>query len=308
VESFFWSIAQLHTLLIDDVKIYHIYFNLIKLSNKKVQMKKVTIPMLLALVLCISGCYRVMPDAGQESVLIYKPFLFGHGGVDDTPVSTGSTWCVVTTEHKEFPITPITITENFTNMIPADNTPVSFSAYLKCQIQAGKTPRLYKDFSAEWYEHSLQVTFRTMVRDKASAFKMFDLASKREISSQLEKDIYKDLSEYAKGLKLPVDLLQVSIGAITPPEQVLTETKNTAAQNQSILTQSARANAELARKQAEINKAIADQAYKNQMGMTVAEYLNLRHLEIEKEKVELIKDNKDISIIFGNANPVFSVK
>jgi len=271
-------------------------------------MKKVIIPMLFALVLSISSCYRVMPDAGKESVLIYKPFLFGHGGVDDTPISTGSTWCVVTTEYKEFPITPITITEDFTNMIPSDNTPVSFSAYLKCQIQKGKTPGLYKNFSAEWYEHSLQVTFRTMVRDKASAFKMFDLASKREISSQLEKDIYKDISQYAKGLNLPVDLLQVSIGAITPPEQVLTETKNTAAQNQSILTQSARANAELARKQAEINKAIADQAYKNQMGMTVSEYLNLRHLEIEKEKVELIKDNKDISIIFGNASPVFSIK
>jgi len=88
--------------------------------------------------------------------------------------------------------------------------------------------------------------------------------------------------------------------------QVLTETKLTAAQNQSILTQNARADAETARKQAEVNKAIADKAYKNEMGMTVSEYLNLRHLEIEKEKVELIKDNKNISIIFGNASPVYS--
>lgn len=268
-------------------------------------MKKVTIIFLLAI---MTSCYRVQPDAGQESVLVYKPFIFGHGGVDDMPISTGATWCVITTDHKEFPITPVTITEDFTNMIPSDNTPVSFSVYLKCQIQKGRTPELYKNFSADWYAHSLQASFRTMVRDKASAFKMFDLASKREISSQLERDIFKDISEYSKKLNLPVDLLQVSIGAITPPEQVLTETKNTAAQNQSILTQSARANAELSRKQAEINKAIADNAYKNQMGMSVSEYLSLRHLEIEKEKVELIKDNKNISIIFGNANPVFSIK
>lgn len=268
-------------------------------------MKKVTIIFLLAI---MTSCYRVQPDAGQESVLVYKPYIFGHGGVDDMPISTGATWCVITTDHKEFPITPVTITEDFTNMIPSDNTPVSFSVYLKCQIQKGRTPELYKNFSADWYAHSLQASFRTMVRDKASAFKMFDLASKREISSQLERDIFKDISEYSKKLNLPVDLLQVSIGAITPPEQVLTETKNTAAQNQSILTQSARANAELSRKQAEINKAIADNAYKNQMGMSVSEYLSLRHLEIEKEKVELIKDNKNISIIFGNANPVFSIK
>ncbi|PBQ33571.1 hypothetical protein CNR22_17920 [Sphingobacteriaceae bacterium] len=254
------------------------------------------------IVTLLSSCYRVKPDAGEESVLVYKPIIFGHGGVDDTPVSTGATWVVFTTDHKEFPITPITITEDFTNMIPSDNTPVSFMVYLKCQIRQGQTPILYKKFGADWYIHNLQASFRTMVRDKASVFKMFDLASKREISSQLEKDIFKDISQYAAKINLPVDIMQVSIGAVTPPEQVLTETKNTAAQNQSILTQKARADAELSRKQAEINKAIADMAYQNQMKMTISEYLHLRQLEIEKEKVELIKDNKNVSIIFGGNN------
>lgn len=266
-------------------------------------MKKISLlAALTALTLLTSSCYRVKPDAGVESVLVYKPFIFGHGGVDDTPISTGATWCVFTTDHKEFPITPITITEDFENMIPSDNTPVSFSVYLKCQIRKGQTPHLYKNFGADWYTNNLQASFRTMVRDKASAFKMFDLASKREISSQLEKDIFRDILTYSKKINLPVDIMQVSIGAVTPPEQVLTETKNTAAQNQSILTQKARADAELSRKQAEINKAIADMAYQTQMKMTISEYLHLRQLEIEKEKVELIKDNKNVSIIFGGGN------
>jgi regulator of protease activity HflC (stomatin/prohibitin superfamily) len=249
-----------------------------------------------------------MPDAGFESVLIKKPFFFGHGGVDPSPVSTGATWCAITTDYKTFQITPVTITEEFLNMIPSDNTPVSFSAYLKIQIQSGATPVLYQKFSDKWYEHSLQASFRTMVRDKACAFKMFDLASKREISAQLERDIYKEISEYAVRIKLPVTIIQVSIGAITPPEQVLTETKNTAAQNQSKLTQIARADAELSRKQAEINKAIADRAYQSQMGMTTAEYQHQRQLEIEKEKVELIKDNKNITIIFGSTPITYPVK
>jgi len=270
-------------------------------------MKKILQLSLFGLLLAglTTSCYRVQPDPGVESVLVYKPYIFGHGGVDDTPVSTGSTWCVITTEHKEFPITPITITEDFTNMIPSDNTPVSFSVYLKCQIRSGETPVLYKNFGADWYQNNLQATFRTMVRDKASAFKMFELASNREISSQLEKDIFKDILEYTAKINLPVTIMQVSIGAVTPPEQVLTETKNTAAQNQGILTQKARADAELSRKQAEINKAIADMAYQKEMKMTIAEYLHLRQLEIEKEKVELIKDNKDVTIIFGgNSLPV----
>ena len=255
-----------------------------------------------------TSCYRVMPDAGVESVLIKKPYFFGHGGVEQEPVSTGATWCWWTTDYKNFTITPITITEDFINMIPSDNTPVSFSAYLKVQVQSGSTPKLYQLFGEKWYEHSLQASFRTMVRDKACAFKMFDLASKREISAKLEQDIFKDITAYAAKIKIPVDIMQVSIGAITPPEQVLTETKNTAAQNQSILTQDARANAELARKQAEINKAIADRAYQTQMGMTTAEYQHQRQLEIEKEKVELIKDNKNITIIFGSTPITYPVK
>jgi len=275
-------------------------------------MKQRTI-IILALTVIISilgftGCYRVQPNPGEESVLVYKPYIFGHGGVDLEPVSTGAEWCVFTTDHKEFPITPITITEEFNNMIPSDNTPVSFSVYLKCQIRRGETPELYQKFGAAWYENNLQASFRTMVRDKASAFKMFELASKREISAQLEKDIYAEISEYAKKIQLPVNIMQVSIGAVTPPEQVLTETKNTAAQNQSILTQKARADAEMARKDAEINKAIADMAYQNQMKMTIDQYLHLRQLEIEKEKVELIKDNRNVSIIFGGLQPTYPVK
>lgn len=271
-------------------------------------MKSKVMYVLLALisVTSLTSCYRVQPNAGEESVLIMQPYIFGHGGVDDNSISTGSEWVAMTTDHKEFVITPQTITEDFVNMIPSDNTPVSFSVYLKVLIKKGQTPDLCKNFGGDkWYENNLKATFRTMVRDKASIFKMFDLASKREISSKLEKDIFKDISEYAQKLNIPVEILQVSIGAITPPEQVLTETKLTAAQNQSILTQDARANAELSRKQAEINKAIADKAYQNQMGMTVAEYLHLRQLEIEKEKVELIKDNPKTTIIFGgNSLPI----
>ena len=40
------------------------------------------------------------------------------------------------------------------------------------------------------------------------------------------------------------------------------------------------------------------------MNMTVDQYLHLRQLEIEKEKVELIKDNKNATVIFGQSIPL----
>ena len=131
-------------------------------------MKKFTLLMLvIVFATLLSSCYRVQPNAGQESVLIKQPYFFGHGGVDPVPVSTGSEWVAITTEHKEFAITPVTMTEEFKDMIPADNTPVSFNAYLKLQIIAGKTPELISKFNEKWYENSIEPTFRTAVRDKA---------------------------------------------------------------------------------------------------------------------------------------------
>lgn len=260
--------------------------------------------LLLAITVTMTSCYRVNPNGGTESVLIYKPYFFGHGGVERNPISVGSTWCAWTTSHIDFSIVPETYTEKFKDMIPSDNTPVSFNAYIKIEIQSGNTPMLYEKFGQNWYENSIMESFRTMVRDQASRYKMFELASKREISTIIQDSIYKSLSNYCAKINLPVNIMQVIIGAIVPPSEVLDETKNTAAQNQSILTQKARADAELSRKQAEINKAIADQSYKNQMGMTVEEYLHLRQLEIEKEKVELIKDKNNVSIIFGGSIPI----
>lgn len=269
-------------------------------------MKKLLIAVVV--LLSLTSCYRVQPNAGEESVLVKKPMFFGHGGVDPEPVSTGSIWCVFTTEHKEFTITPVTITENFVNLTPSDNTPVDFSAYLKLQVISGQTPTLYSKFGTDWYVSNVQATFRTMVREKASQYKMLELASKRAISAKMEVEILNELKVYVKNLKIPVELQQVSIGAITPPVEVLNETKATAAQNQSILTQDSRANAETARKQAEINKAEADKAYRNAMGMTTAEYLTLRQLEINEKQVDLVKGNRNASIIFGNVSPVLPMK
>ena len=50
--------------------------------------------MVFVLMSTISSCHGVRPDADEESVLIKKPWFFGHGGVDNEPVETGCAWCV----------------------------------------------------------------------------------------------------------------------------------------------------------------------------------------------------------------------
>jgi regulator of protease activity HflC (stomatin/prohibitin superfamily) len=260
--------------------------------------------------LMLTSCYRVTPNAGEESVLIEQPFMFGDGGVDDTPVSTGSEWVAATTDHKEFNITPQTHTELFENLITQDHINVTFNAYIKIQIRKGQSPLLYKGFSDKWYENSIQETFRTSVRNKASGHNCFELSSDRKILDSLQMAILNEMTAYAKSLNIPIDIQQVLIGSVVPPQAVLDETVLTAAQNQSILTQDARKMAEDARAAAEKSKALADQAYQQQMNMTIDQYLHIRTIEIEKEKVELVKDkqNANISFIFGGGvTPVYPV-
>ena len=275
-------------------------------------MKKTRLALLfVASSMLLYSCSGVSPSGDEESVLIKKPWIFGHGGVDMEPVRSGQEWVAITTDHVTFKVTPETYTEKFDNLMTADNTPVDFSVYVKLQIQTGKTPILYKGFGPKWYENSLAPTIRTFVRDKNSSYHMFELTSKREIVTSIEEDLFKKIENYMKSLKgtngepIPVTLHQVSIGAITPPKDVLEETSKTAAQNQNTLTQSARAASELSRKQAEINKALADKAYMEEMHMSVDQFLELRKIDVEKEKVELVRGNQNATVILGNVTPTW---
>ena len=45
------------------------------------------------LVTMLTSCHCVRPNADEEAVLIKKPWFFGHGGVDNDPVTTGCEWC-----------------------------------------------------------------------------------------------------------------------------------------------------------------------------------------------------------------------
>lgn len=256
----------------------------------------------------VTSCYRVKPNGDEESVLVAKPFFFGHGGIDETPVQSGATWVASTTDHIEFKIVPLNQVEEFENVMTKDNTPLGTYVNVTVQIEKGKTPTLYKNFGKNWYENSLSPALRTRLRNEFSKYELFDLSSKRQTSVNIQNNLTAYLEERIKTLGMPVKVIGISIATISPPDEVLNETKKTAAHNQEIYSQTQRALAETARKQAEINKAIADKAYQQEMGMTTGEYLSLRHLEIEKEKVELIKDNKNISIIFGNAQPTFPIK
>ena len=65
---------------------------------------KTKILFVLFAIFALTSCHCVSPDADEESVLIYKPWFFGHGGIDEDPVQTGLTWCWWSTHSETFKI------------------------------------------------------------------------------------------------------------------------------------------------------------------------------------------------------------
>ena len=96
-------------------------------------------------VISLSGCSMPAIDAGHEGVLVTQPILFGHGGVEPVPATTGRAMVAPTTEVIDVDIRPVQHSEHF-EIISAENAPVSFDAFLNANVLEGRSPELISRF------------------------------------------------------------------------------------------------------------------------------------------------------------------
>tara|TARA_Y100000034_G_scaffold33928_1_gene41516 strand:+ start:23959 stop:24765 length:807 start_codon:yes stop_codon:yes gene_type:complete len=267
--------------------------------NKIIKLALITFLALSGLIGC--GDVIVSPDGGEEAVLVKKPLFFGLGGVHPEAIPTGLQYKAFTTEAFYYNIKPMQSTEQFTDLFTSDNVPVSFNAFLHVQLNQGKTPTLHEKFGPKWYETKVKEVFRTTVRSFAKQHPIFKLTSSQEVIEEGQVSIHEELKKYVEEEGIPVEILKVVIGRVTPPEKVVTQTEETAAQKQRYRTETERAKAELARKTAEENRAISDKAYRSKFGMDTDQYIQLKMIEMLKEKEKL-------TIIMGGSSPIIGVK
>jgi regulator of protease activity HflC (stomatin/prohibitin superfamily) len=261
---------------------------------------------LVILLLTFYSCHGVRPDGGEEAVIIKKPWIFGVGGVEPKPVSTGLAWCVWSTSSEIFNTKPVNLEETFDDVITSDNVAVDFKAYISLQVQKGNTPILYETFGVDWYKNNIKEPFRTLLRNYSKKQKLFKLTTDSATLTEGEISVYKDISQLIKDINIPINVIKITIGKISPPAEVIKETTHTAAQKQRAKMEVERTLAENARKAAEIASASADKAYRIEFGMTTDQYL--RRLELLNQE-EAIKKTNNIQIIFNDgAVPMFPLK
>ena len=239
---------------------------------------------LASAVLLLAGCVAI--DAGHEGVLVEQPFFFGHGGVDPVPAKTGRVWVAPTTKVIDVDVRPIQYSEHF-DIISAENAPVSFDAFLIANVIEGRTPELINRFGPNWYQNNAKEAFRTFVREEVQKYPLFQLTTDPTTRTKLQEAIAREVqTKLLEKQALPIRLNRVVVGSILPPKGVVEQTTQTIIQEQRKITMVEFQKAEESREKAEKQRGIADRAYRESLGLTAPEFVDLRRIEVQKEIVQ----------------------
>jgi len=231
-----------------------------------------------------TGCAAI--DAGHEGVLVEQPWFFGHGGVDPVPTKTGRVWMAISTHVVDVDVRPIQYSEHF-DIISSENAPVSFDAFLIANVIEGKSPELISKYGPNWYANNAKEAFRTFVREEVQKYPLFQLTTDPTTRQKLQDAIAKEVqTKLIEKQGIPVRLNRVVVGSILPPKGVVEQTTQTIIQEQRKITMVEFQKAEESREKAEKQRGIADRAYRESLGLTAPEFVDLRRIEVQKEIVQ----------------------
>ena len=246
----------------------------------------------------LTSCHWVAPSADEEAVLIYHPMIWGHGGVDDDAVETGLAWCWWSTASETFKIVPQKQQVNMEDLVSNDNTPLDFHTIIITQIEKGKTPILLKNYGKDWFNTNIYNEYCKFVRNYISQYSPFDLMSNRQVLDSIDMQVLKKTRELVASLskdkEFPVIIKQVTIGKAIPNNEQLAEMNRTAMEVQAKQTQDRRAEAQASREKAERQRAIADKAYMNEMGLSASQFIQLKAWDIIEKK-----NGANIDVLFN---------
>lgn len=233
----------------------------------------------VALALSISACTVVAPDPGYESVLVDKPIIFGHGGVRPETGKPGRGYTWFSTSEITVPVTPQALTVTFNDFASKDNILLDFSSTIQYRIT---DPALLvsKYGLDKWFDNNVHNQYLSIVREAVKSYTMTEMMSSPTAAAVMDETITKHIRSVVKEEGLPVEIMSISLGKAVPNQNVLTQMNETAAQQQRLKTLVQATEAEKQRELEQIAKAKADNAFRNNMNMSVEQYVAIEQARI----------------------------
>jgi hypothetical protein len=262
------------------------------------------LPVLLMVSLLIGGCGWAAPGAGTEAVLIMKPWFFGHGGVDATAIKTGRTVVAVTTDVVMVDMRPTQYSLDFDDFMSNDGVPLDFHAVLRLQVT--DSVKLIQQFGENWYNVNVAAEFSNRVRQAVRKHGMNETAIDTKAIDAIDAEVTLAMQQYFVDSSMPIKMVQMTVGKANPPDAIKNQRIETATQQQRQMTEQQRKLAEDQRKAAEVSRAVADNAYRNEMQLSPAQFLQLETIKMQWD-VCASKSTCNL-IIGGNAIPAIGLR
>ncbi len=235
----------------------------------------------VALMFALVGCTVVEPGPSQVGVLMDKPYIFGTGGVRDEAVPAGREYTWFSTTPIYIEIVPQTQSVVFDDLSSRDNILLDFETSIQYQII--DAPKLVKTKGLEWFQHNVFTQYRSIVRDAVKTVDMSSLMSNPVAAAEVDATVTEKLSALIERENIPVRIINVSLGRAKPNPDVLQQMNLTAAEQQRAKTMVQAELAEVAREKQQRAKARADDAYRQEMGLTPEQYLTFQITNIQAE-------------------------
>src|SRR4030095_1357435 len=150
-------------------------------------------------------------------------------------------------------------------------------------LQVTDSVSLITNFGERWFENNVQAEFANRVRQAVRKHGMNETAIQTTAVDAIDTEVSKAMEDYIAQAKLPLKLIDVTVGRANPPDSIKNQRIETAAQEQRANTEKQRKLAEDQRLQAELSRANADNAYRNQMSLSPEPFLRLRAIHMQRD-------------------------
>lgn len=225
---------------------------------------------------------RVSVDAGEEAVIIKKPWFWGKSGVEKKAITTGTIWAVASTEVKMVSLKAFTIEESFKELFTEDNIPVELATTLTFKNKKGESVLLIEQFgeSKNWYKNLLFKPLQNSLEIEIKKQTFEEITKNSDRLKEIKSNILFGINDFLQKQAIPVELLDIIFGKIVPPKAIVQMEIDGEVQKEKLKVQ------ELRKKVQEVN-AQADRAYMLKMNMSPREYIKMKQIELEHQKLSL---------------------
>ncbi len=233
-----------------------------------------------------AACSTATPGPGQEAVWVEKPWFFGHGGTEQTPVKTGQEYGVLSSDVYYVNMQPQRVDMAFSDMMTASGVPVDFHVVIS--FKTTDSVKMVTNFGTDYdkdgvpgfFTRNLDQPIRTSVREHVKAHDMQDMAITAKAVDEVQTKVRDEAIGIVKTLGVPIEITSFNVGRVNPPDDIKHQRIATATQEQRIITEQQTKLAEDQRKKAEESRADADNAYNQKMQLTPTMYVELERIKM----------------------------